>query len=68
MTDATTLPLRNPRTGLSDGELPITAAAEVAALGAQLRQAQLTWAERSIEERCARLDALADARRSAPVR
>ncbi|WP_323032704.1 aldehyde dehydrogenase family protein [Paracoccus sp. (in: a-proteobacteria)] len=61
MTDATTLPLRNPRTGLSDGELPITAAAEVAALGAQLRQAQLTWAERSIEERCARLDALADA-------
>ncbi|WP_313400796.1 aldehyde dehydrogenase family protein [Stenotrophomonas sp.] len=61
MTDATTLPLRNPRTGLSDGELPITAASEVAALGAQLRQAQLAWAERSIEERCARLDALADA-------
>lgn len=61
MTDATTLPLRNPRTGLSDGELPITDASEVAALGAQLRQAQLAWAERSIEERCARLDALADA-------
>ena len=61
MTDATTLPLRNPRTGLSDGELPITSAREVAALGAQLRQAQLAWAERSIEERCARLDALADA-------
>jgi len=61
MTDATTLPLRNPRTGQSDGQLPITAAAEVAALGAQLRQAQLAWAERSIEERCTRLDALADA-------
>lgn len=61
MTDAGTLPLRNPRTGLSDGELPITSASDVAALGAQLRQVQLTWAERSIEERCARLDALADA-------
>lgn len=61
MTDATTLPLRNPRTGQSDGQLPITAAAEVAALGAKLRQAQLAWAERSIEERCTRLDALADA-------
>ena len=61
MTDATTLPLRNPRTGLSDGELPITSASEVAALGAQLRHAQLAWADRSIEERCARLDALADA-------
>ncbi|WP_442682853.1 aldehyde dehydrogenase family protein [Stenotrophomonas sp. JC08] len=61
MTDATTLPLRNPRTGQSDGQLPITAAAEVAALGAGLRQAQSTWAERSIEERCTRLDALADA-------
>ena len=61
MTDATTLPLRNPRTGLSDGELPITSARDVAALGAQLRRAQQAWAERSIEERCARLDALADA-------
>lgn len=61
MTEATTLPLRNPRTGQSDGELPITAAADVAALGAGLRVAQLAWAERSIEERCARLNALADA-------
>ncbi|MEN5209428.1 aldehyde dehydrogenase family protein [Stenotrophomonas terrae] len=61
MTEATTLPLRNPRTGQSDGELPITAAADVAALGARLRQAQLGWAERSIEERCAHLNALADA-------
>lgn len=61
MTDANTLPLRNPRTGLFDGELPITSAAEVAALGAGLRKAQLDWAECSIEERCARLNALADA-------
>lgn len=61
MTEATTLPLRNPRTGLFDGELPITSAAEVAALGAGLRKAQLDWAECSIEERCARLNALADA-------
>ncbi|WP_313317288.1 aldehyde dehydrogenase family protein [Stenotrophomonas sp.] len=61
MTEATTLPLRNPRTGQSDGELPITAAADVAALGVGLRKAQLAWAERSIEERCARLNALADA-------
>lgn len=61
MTDATTLPLRNPRSGLFDGELPITSTVEVAALGASLRQAQLDWAEHSIEQRCARLNALADA-------
>lgn len=61
MTEATTLPLRNPRTGQFDGELPITSAAEVAGLGASLRQAQLGWAECSIEQRCARLNALADA-------
>lgn len=61
MTEATTLPLRNPRTGHSDGELPITSAAEVAVLGAGLRKAQLGWAECSIEQRCARLNALADA-------
>lgn len=61
MTDATTLPLRNPRTGQFDGELPITSAVEVAALGAGLRKAQLDWAACSIEERCARLNTLADA-------
>jgi len=61
MTDASTLPLRNPRSGLFDGELPITSTVEVAALGASLRQAQLDWAEHSIEQRCARLNALADA-------
>src|SRR5690606_13771713 len=61
MTEATTLPLRNPRTGQSDGELPVTSATEVAALGASLRQAQLAWAEENIEARCQRLSALADA-------
>jgi len=45
MTDATTLPLRNPRTGLSDGELPITSASEVAVLGAQLRDEYLRLAD-----------------------
>ena len=61
MTDATTLPLRNPRTGQSDGELPIASAAEVAAQGVQLRAAQAGWADQSIEARCARLSRLADA-------
>ena len=61
MTDATTLPLRNPRTGQSDGELPITSAAEVAAQGSQLRAAQIGWANETIEARCARLSRLADA-------
>jgi succinate-semialdehyde dehydrogenase/glutarate-semialdehyde dehydrogenase len=61
MTEATSLPLRNPRTGEFDAQLPITPVAEVAALGQQLRLAQIAWAERSIEQRCERLDALADA-------
>lgn len=61
MTEATTLPLRNPRTGQSDGELPVTSAAEVAALGVALRRAQPAWADESIEQRCQRLSALADA-------
>ncbi len=61
MTEVTTLPLRNPRTGQSDGELPITSVVEVAALGVALRQAQIAWAEQSIEQRCQHLGALADA-------
>ncbi|MEO6518325.1 MAG: aldehyde dehydrogenase family protein [Pseudoxanthomonas sp.] len=61
MTDSISLPLRNPRTGKSDGELPITSATDVAAIGVSLRAAQLAWAEQSIEARCARLSALADA-------
>lgn len=61
MTEPTSLPLRNPRTGAHDGDLPITPAAGVAALGAALRQAQVGWAALAVEERCARLSALADA-------
>lgn len=61
MTEASSLPLRNPRTGAHDGDLPITPAAEVAALGQQLRQAQQGWEQQSIEQRCACLSALADA-------
>jgi succinate-semialdehyde dehydrogenase/glutarate-semialdehyde dehydrogenase len=61
MTEASSLPLRNPRTGAHDGDLPITPAAEVAAAGLQLRAAQLCWDELSVAARCQRLDALADA-------
>ncbi len=61
MTEATTLPLRNPRTGQSDGELPVASAAAVAAAAAALRGAQPGWAARGIEDRCTRLAALADA-------
>ncbi len=61
MTDSTSLPLRNPRTGQPDGELPITSAADVAACGHALRQAQPAWAALPIEQRCQALDTLADA-------
>ena len=66
----TTLPLRNPRTGQSDGQLPVVPAHEVAALGQALRAAQPAWAALDIEQRCQRLSALADglvARRDAMV-
>ena len=55
------IPLRNPRTGASDGELPVTAAADVALAGERLRSAQEAWAALAVEERCARLARLADA-------
>ena len=61
MNDTTTLPLRNPRTGQSDGQLPIVPADAVAALGQALRAAQPAWAALDIEARCQRLSALADA-------
>ena len=61
MNDTTTLPLRNPRSGQADGELPIVAATEVAALGRALRAAQPAWAALEIAQRCERLSALADA-------
>ena len=61
MNDITRLPLRNPRTGQSDGQLPVVPAHEVAALGQALRAAQPAWAALDIEARCQRLSALADA-------
>ena len=61
MSDLSRLPLRNPRTGQSDGELPVVAAAQVAALGQSLRAAQLAWATLDVQQRCERLLALADA-------
>lgn len=61
MTEPTSLPLRNPRTGAHDGDLPVTAAADVAAAGQQLRAAQPAWAALPVEQRCARLAALAEA-------
>ena len=61
MNDTTTLPLRNPRTGQSDGQLPSVPADAVAALGQALRAAQPAWAALDIEARCQRLSALADA-------
>jgi len=61
MSDASTLPLRNPRTGQPDGELSIASAAEVETLGLKLRTAQSEWANETIESRCVRLSRLADA-------
>ena len=61
MTEPTSLPLRNPRTGAHDGDLPVTATADVAAAGQQLRAAQPAWAALPVEQRCARLAALAEA-------
>ena len=61
MTEPATLPLRNPRTGEYDGELPVAGAGEVAALADALRAAQPAWAALEVERRCARLAALADA-------
>lgn len=61
MTEATTLPLRNPYTGQSDGVLPVVSAVGVSAIGLELRAAQQAWGGRSVEERCHGLAALADA-------
>ena len=61
MSASETLPLRNPRTGEHDGDLPITSAADVAAIAAGLRVAQSAWAALPIEARCAHLSRLADA-------
>lgn len=61
MTDVTTLPLRNPRTGQPDGLLPVSSTVAVAALARQLRAAQGDWAAQPVQARCAALSAFADA-------
>jgi acyl-CoA reductase-like NAD-dependent aldehyde dehydrogenase len=57
----TLLELRDPRTGRSDGSLPVDGAAEVAALAMRLRAAQADWAAQPIGVRCNALAAFADA-------
>ncbi|WP_433852869.1 aldehyde dehydrogenase family protein [Stenotrophomonas nitritireducens] len=61
MTETSTLPLRNPRTGEMEGGLRVTPADEVAAAAAVLRAAQPAWERQGIERRCERLAALAEA-------
>lgn len=61
MTDISTMPMRNPRSGQTDGQLPVTPPEHVAALAARLRDAQHEWASRPVEERCNALASLADA-------
>jgi acyl-CoA reductase-like NAD-dependent aldehyde dehydrogenase len=48
---ARTLPVRNPRTGQIDFQLPVTPAAEVAAKAARLRHNQKGWAALPLEQR-----------------
>jgi len=47
------LPVRNPRTGAVDFQLPITPAAEVAAKAKRLRENQVKWAALALHERVA---------------
>jgi succinate-semialdehyde dehydrogenase/glutarate-semialdehyde dehydrogenase len=53
MTDgaARTLPIRNPRTGQTDFQMPVATAVEVAAKAARLRANQVAWAARPLAER-----------------
>lgn len=61
MTETTSIELRNPRSGEIEAQLPVTPVDAIHALAASLRAAQGAWAQQSIEARCARLAALADA-------
>lgn len=61
MTETRTIALRNPRSGEADGELPVTAARQVHELAQSLRRAQADWAAHSVDQRAARLAALAAA-------
>src|SRR3569833_1384920 len=47
------LPVRNPRTGAVDFELPVTPADEVAAKAKRMRENQVKWAALSLQERMA---------------
>ena len=55
MTSAVTrmIPVRNPRTGLTDFDLGVSSPEEVAAKARRLRENQRQWAERSLGERIA---------------
>ena len=55
------LPVRNPRTGASDYEIPAAGPDEIAATATRLRTAQRAWAGLSLENRGAALLRLADA-------
>lgn len=61
MTETSQLALRNPRTGEIDAQMPVTPVDAIHRLAASLRAAQADWARQTIEARCQRLDALADA-------
>ena len=51
--DVRTLPVRNPRTGRIDFDLPVTSGEEVATKAARLRANQVAWAAMPIGERIA---------------
>lgn len=53
MTDAHTLPTRNPRSGAIDHHMPVFSAEQVAVVVNGLRAAQPTWAARPLHERLA---------------
>src|SRR5690606_25345209 len=52
-TESRTLPVRNPRNGEIDFELPVTPPEEVAAKAARLRENQKAWGALAVEQRIA---------------
>lgn len=61
MTETTSIALRNPRSGEIEAHMPVTPVDAIHELAASLRAAQGAWAQQTIETRCQRLSALADA-------
>lgn len=61
MTETISIPLRNPRSGEIEAQLPVTPVDSIRALAASLRAAQGAWAQQAIKARCQHLAALADA-------